>query len=439
MRHFPAFPLFLVICGANAFAGSTAFTLLIVYQVQVVGLGPLQLVLTGTALEIVCFIAQVPTGVIADLYSRRLSVIIGFLLLGVGTVLWAALPSYTGGLLATVVWGIGAVCIDGALQAWAAAEIGESRIGSAFARSAQVGQLCAVAGMAAAAGLSLLGPAIPLWVGGAVYGLLGLVLLVTMPETAFRPVPNPGPDHPAATPDLHAVDDIGRHFSAMRHQVVSGSRIIRRSPLLLGLVGAALFDGMSSEGFDRLGQAQLLDVGGIPAPTAIWLAGLSIVAMLVSVLLTEGIRRRLDAMSGRGMVLLTAALYAAAFVGLLAFAVGGGFAPLAAAYVVVSASRSSCRPVVNAALVAATAPATRATVFSFQSQAGALGQVAGGPPVGAIAQGYGLSAGLTCAACFLAPVVGCLLGAARQVHRNLPVRSATMPGRPHPGRGTPSA
>jgi DHA3 family tetracycline resistance protein-like MFS transporter len=235
------------------------------------------------------------------------------------------------------------------------------------------------------------------------------------------------------------VADIRRHFSAMRHQVASGSRIIRRSPLLLGLVGAAFFEGMSSEGFDRLGQAQLLDVGGIPAPTAIWLAGLSIVAMLMSVVLTEGIRRRLDAMSGPGMVLLTAVLYGAAVFGLLAFAVGGSFAPLAAAYVVVSACRSSCRPVVNAALVAATAPATRATVFSYQSQAGALGQVAGGPPVGAIAQGYGLSAGLTCAACFLAPAVGCLVGAARKVHRDLRVRPATSSGRPYPGRGRPPA
>jgi hypothetical protein len=64
---------------------------------------------------------------------------------------------------------------------------------------------------------------------------------------------------------------------------------------------------------------------------------------------------------------------------------GGGFAgrdrdgALGGPYVVVSMCRSSTGPVVNAALVAATAPGVRAKVFSFESQASALGQVAGGP------------------------------------------------------------
>ena len=41
------------------------------------GLDPLQLILVGTVLELAVFLAEVPTGVIADVYSRRPSIILG--------------------------------------------------------------------------------------------------------------------------------------------------------------------------------------------------------------------------------------------------------------------------------------------------------------------------------------------------------------------------
>ena len=50
----------------------------------VVGLSPLQMVLVGTILEISAFVFEIPTGIVADLYSRRVSVIIGFALVGIG-------------------------------------------------------------------------------------------------------------------------------------------------------------------------------------------------------------------------------------------------------------------------------------------------------------------------------------------------------------------
>jgi hypothetical protein len=49
------------------------FTLSLVYYVKDVGLSPLQMVLVGTVLEASCFLFEIPTGIVADLYSRRLS------------------------------------------------------------------------------------------------------------------------------------------------------------------------------------------------------------------------------------------------------------------------------------------------------------------------------------------------------------------------------
>ena len=50
---------------------TTAF---MVYQVEMAGLGPLQLVLVGTALELGAFLFEIPTGVVADAWSRKGSV-----------------------------------------------------------------------------------------------------------------------------------------------------------------------------------------------------------------------------------------------------------------------------------------------------------------------------------------------------------------------------
>ena len=53
------------------------FTVNMIYFVTVVGLNPLQMVLVGTFLESSIFLFEVPTGVVADTISRRLSVVIG--------------------------------------------------------------------------------------------------------------------------------------------------------------------------------------------------------------------------------------------------------------------------------------------------------------------------------------------------------------------------
>ena len=63
------------------FAGSAFFSMMFVttslYEATVAGLTPVQLILVGTALEISAFVFEVPTGIVADVYSRRLSIIVG--------------------------------------------------------------------------------------------------------------------------------------------------------------------------------------------------------------------------------------------------------------------------------------------------------------------------------------------------------------------------
>jgi DHA3 family tetracycline resistance protein-like MFS transporter len=98
-----------------------------VYHITVVRLNPLQLVLVGTILEGTVFLCEIPTGALADVKSRRLSIIIGYFLIGLGFVVEGSLPYFAAVAFAQVLWGLGYTFTSGATQAWIADEIGSER------------------------------------------------------------------------------------------------------------------------------------------------------------------------------------------------------------------------------------------------------------------------------------------------------------------------
>src|SRR3990172_5377874 len=110
--------------SASAFF-SMMFVSMSLYEATIAGLAPFQLVLVGTTLEISAFLFEVPTGVVADVVSRRASIIIGYLLMGIGFLVEGLFPAFLPILLAQVIWGLGYTFTSGASQAWITDEIGE--------------------------------------------------------------------------------------------------------------------------------------------------------------------------------------------------------------------------------------------------------------------------------------------------------------------------
>lgn len=135
MTKLDAHVTYLVTEGALALFLSMIFTVNLVYQVEIAHLNPLQLVLVGTVLEATVFLLEVPTGIVADMYSRRLSVVFGMILVGLGFVLEGSIPRWETILLAQVVWGTGYTFTSGAMEAWISDEIGEHKAGRAFLRA----------------------------------------------------------------------------------------------------------------------------------------------------------------------------------------------------------------------------------------------------------------------------------------------------------------
>jgi len=68
--------------------------------------------------QIVQILAEVPTGVIADRYSKKYSIIAGKIGKMLCFVIWFLWPNFTGYMAGFVLWGIGEACISGAAQAY---------------------------------------------------------------------------------------------------------------------------------------------------------------------------------------------------------------------------------------------------------------------------------------------------------------------------------
>jgi DHA3 family tetracycline resistance protein-like MFS transporter len=384
---------------------SMILVVLAVYYIQTVGMNPLQLVLAGTVFELTIFLFEIPTGVIADTYSRRLSVIIGFALIGIAYLFEGWVPVYTAILAAEVVAGVGDTFISGAASAWLADEVGEERAGPLYMRYAQVSQIGSFAGIAAGTALAALQLNLPIYLAGALIVGLSLFLLAAMPEQGFRPAPH---------------DERGS-WRALLATTRAGLRAVRVQPILWMFLLVAVAFGAFGEGLDRLWEAHFLDNFSFPAwgnlPPVVWIGLIHGGAMLLSLVVSEALIRRLDlgnpTILGRVLLATTALLIGAT----LLFGLAGAFAVAVLAYWSAAALRAVQTPIATAWLNRHIDSRVRATVLSTIGQAGSLGEVGGGVVVGAVAL-RSLRAALVFGAILLTPALA-LFARKRRAEENV--------------------
>ena len=142
-----AWRVWLLLSGGRSLLFSMAFTASMIYRITVVGMSPLELVLVGTAMELAAFVFEIPTGVVADVYSRRLSILIGSVTIGLAFLLEGLVPLFGAVLLSQVIWGLGYTFTSGASEAWISDEIGEEAAAQAFVRGAQLGTVGGLLGI----------------------------------------------------------------------------------------------------------------------------------------------------------------------------------------------------------------------------------------------------------------------------------------------------
>jgi len=397
--------------AVSAFAFALCFTLNLVFQYRVIGLDPFQMVLVGTVLEATTFLFEVPTGVVADLVSRRLSVIIGFLLTGLAFVVEGGIATFAAALLGNVVWGIGYTFVSGALQAWITDEVGPEHVAPVFTRGVQVDLVASIVGILGAGALGLVALRVPVIVSGVVFVALAVALLLVMPERSFEPTPRGDRET----------------FAHLRAQFLAGLRVARRRPVVRALLVVSLLAGLASEVFDRLWRVRLIESFSLPdvaggdealAFTAIALVG-TVVSLGASLASSRWLPRRIVEQHpaipvGAGSALEVLAVAGVAVLGSLWLVLGCVWLR--------GASKAFTGPIEDAWLNRHLDPATRATVLSMNGQADAIGQVAGGPPLGALASRTSIPVALLVASVVQAPAVAALLRV-----RNVPPRPSDEP------------
>lgn len=352
------------------------FFLRLVTEVQ---LEPLQLVLLGTIFELSILVFEIPTGIVADLYSRKWSVVISFLVVGGAFIASGHADVYWVLVATQILLGFGSTFVTGAETAWITDELGSAEEAeplilrrAGYQLWAAVGGIAIFAGLAALTSLS-----ITLTTIGVIYALWGLALASLMPETNFVRTAGQG----------------WRGFLAMLQSGWRQSYEIR--PLRI-LVIAVFIGGLAKEAIDRLDIQRLVDVG-LPTDIDDVLVIGAIVAAnsIVGAGMLAAAKRRargasvVPAMAAllvgvAGGILLLAHMQVLALAGLGLILQGGFFlttVPLVTTWANTFASSEN-----------------RATVHSFIGQAEAFGEILGGIALGALAQAAGVPTAMTVSA-----------------------------------------
>ena len=393
MRRLPARTVYF---GLEFVLTMPTWVVMAVYLVSELELSPLELVLMGTAMEAAVFLFEIPTGVVADMYSRKLSLIIGFIGMGVA---WMAVGLVSAPWLIIALWafwGLSYTFTSGAYEAWITDEVGSENVGSLFLRGQRISYAGAVAGLVLQVALGTWSLKAGVIAGGAITVVAGLLCIFLMPETGFRRRPR------------------GERASAVREfgtTAAGGARFAWAKRVVLLLIAVQLFMGMSSEAFDRLKEAHFLRDVGLPAvgdlDPVIWFGIFWLAGLLLGFVAIGRLIKRVERGGRETITRFLFAFTAMELVTMLVFALTGSVWVAIAALLGVFFARDLAGPLYTTWLnEQITDSSVRATVLSISGQANAVGQAAGGPVLGAIGNVWGIRAALAGGAIVIAPALG---------------------------------
>ncbi|MDN3020248.1 MFS transporter [Paenibacillus sp. BSR1-1] len=389
------YKVYIYTCFLSQLFFTFIFTMNLLYQVEIVKLDPLQLVLVGTVLEASVFLFEIPTGIVSDLKSRKLSIIIGYFLIGTGFILEGMFPYFIMVIASQIVWGIGYTFTSGAQQAWIADEIGEGRAADAFIKGANAGNLGKIIAIPLSmfAGYFMIN--LPIVLGG--FGMMGLSVLLFffMKEEHFKPA------------DRSERVSTWKNIKDNMNQIIVFSK---RSSLMRILFLIALFFGFYSEGFDRLWISHILEESGLEDLTegklVFFIGGIQFIVVIFSF-------AALHFISKSSIYQKLTSIYAALFAGsilivssLVGFALSSYLIVLLIFYIIIQVARYVMHPLEDIWLNQMIPDSsTRATFFSVKGQVDAIGQISGGPVIGLIAVNFTMKTAILACAFLLTPVL----------------------------------
>lgn len=355
-------------------------------------LSPLRLILLGTIMELVVLVSESPTGVVADVYSRKWSVVISWVIMGGAQILTARSGDLAVLLVWQALWGFGFTFQSGADTAWVSDEIGRDDDSLVLARAvaSSLGVIVGVGGAMALSQWSLTGA---IAVSGVMGVGFGLVLAVVMPERNFTPVDRSGRSSSAAMVDTWR----------------RGLRLVWSRRVLRIVTIATFLVGMVDEIVDRLDLARMRELG-FPdldgAGSALWFGGVWVAMTVLTIPVMLAVGRRVESASDRRSAVIMTSFLAVGALG-VGFMAGSIFALAVLGWVLRDVIREVVDPVGEAWVNRHASSDVRATVISFRNQSTAFGEIFGGLAIGAVAElvdlrtAFAIGAGLLATATLL--------------------------------------
>ncbi len=378
--------LYLFLRVVSGFAFSLIITYELVYHTETVGLNPLQLVLVGVVLETMTLLGEVPTGIVADSVSRRLSVLIGLFLIGLGFLTEGIWTTYAAVIAAQILWGIGFTFYSGAAEAWITDEIGEEAAAPLFLKAVEWGQWANLSGIAAASLLVTVDIRLPIISGAILYIVLAGGLVFFMREDGFA---SDGPGENSL-------------FKQVRQTAAKGFELTKSRPMIRTILLVGMVIGLSIGGFDRLYVAHFLENFTLPPlpflAGAAWFGILRAIVAVGTIIGSRFLRLRFKISDQQTVIKILGWAYGGMIVLTLMFIFSGQFAMAAAAFCLSQTLRFVTRPLIIIWINANAPSAVRATAISLYWQANGLGQIVGNPFVGWLGTVRSLRAALTAGA-----------------------------------------
>lgn len=373
--------------SSRAFCLQIVFTLNIIYYVSDAQLNPLELVLIGTIMELAVLLCEIPTGLVADLFGRKKSIIIGTIIIGCAHLLEGSIPSFTAIAIAAALWGMGWTFISGAETAWIADEITPEQLDHTLLNGAKFSSIGSFIGILTSVAIgSLFTVQIAILFAGAALLLIALFSIFWIPETKFVPITQGKQSH------LHH----------MKIALQSSWNVIRSDRTLLSLASITLFMGLASEGFDRLWGAHFIENFQLNEHYTVYWFGLF---YALTFLLNIGLLKWMERVATSHFARLLMWLNTLLILFMIYFAFTTHFIVAVVLYLCVASLRNVNYPLMNIMMNKQLESKGRATTLSFYGQVDAFGQVAGGPLVGLIALYTSIEGGLFASALLILPTI----------------------------------
>jgi DHA3 family tetracycline resistance protein-like MFS transporter len=336
------------------------------------GLNLFEIAVLASVFEASILLLEIPTGLFADIFGRRRSVVSSYLLQSLAGFIFLLSPSFWFFAIAEMIQGLGETLKTGALEAWMVdglkANGGEEKQSRTFANGERFSRLGLLLGI-------LLG-------GFWGHHFLDLVFLpfgvfhlaCSVILLRYMPVDHGGIlEASPPTP------------SRLKETLTGGLRSIAATRIVLLLVVLSLFIEFAGETVDQYYQIFLADLFSLDPRYF----SLMLIFSSLFVILSVG-RIMSKNPSERRLVSLFGAIEAVRIGAILLFALAGEVLLAVLAFTLVEIIKGWERPLLLDAINRNIRSAQRATAISFFSLVSSGGEVLAGPIIGSIALGFGL-------------------------------------------------